>query len=112
LSVSERSAYLFLSLLQARVGSSLISRLGDVRPADVLEMPATEVADRMKMTENASQALEELRQDFDPDAVYGPLKEKGIGILTPWTAAIRSGCARFRTRHPRYSWTGGFPRTP
>jgi DNA processing protein len=87
LSASERSAYLFLSLLQARVGSSLISRLGDIPRVDVLEMPPTELVERLKMTENASRTLEELRQAFDPEAVYGHLKEKGIEVLAPVDAS-------------------------
>jgi DNA processing protein len=83
LSASERSAYLFLSLLQARVGSSLVSRLGDIPPAAILEMPPAELAGRMEMTEKASRALEELRQDFDPEVVCECLSGRGFGILTP-----------------------------
>jgi DNA processing protein len=82
LSASERSAYLFLSLLQARVGSSLVSCLGDIPPAAILEMPPAELAGRMEMTEKASRALEELRQDFDPEVVCECLSGKGFGVLT------------------------------
>jgi DNA processing protein len=83
LTASEKSAYIFLSLLQARVGSSLVSRLQGVPPAAILEMPSAELAARMQMTERAVRAFEELRRDFDPQAVYGSLSERGISVLTP-----------------------------
>ncbi len=82
MAVSERTAYLFLALLQARAGSSLVSRLGDLPPATLLEAPLTELAERMTLSEKAAQMLEELRQDFDPEAVYGPLSKTGIVVLT------------------------------
>ncbi|MCA1688651.1 MAG: DNA-processing protein DprA [Actinobacteria bacterium] len=82
MTASERTAYLFLSLLQARAGSSLISRLGDIPPAAVLEVPSAELAERMELSEKASRLLEELRRDFDPEAVGGSLSEKGISVLT------------------------------
>ena len=80
---SERSAYVFLSLLQARVGSSLVSRLGGIPPADVLQMTSTELAARIKMTERASQAFDELRSAFDPEALERRLMTQGIEIITP-----------------------------
>ena len=79
---SEKSAYLLLSLLQARVGSSVVSRLRDLPPAAVLEMPSGELAARMEMTGRAVQVLEELRRDFDPRALYGSLSRRGISVLT------------------------------
>jgi DNA processing protein len=82
LAVSERTAYLFLALLQARAGSSLVSRLGDLPPAAILEGPSTELAERMALSEKAAQMLEELRRDFDPEAVYGSLSKTGIAVLT------------------------------
>ena len=83
MSASERSAYLLLSLLQARVGGSLTSRLASLSPTALLEMPAAELARRMELTEKASRAFEELRQGFDPEAVHERLSREGIGVLTP-----------------------------
>ncbi len=80
---SERSAYLLLSLLQARVGSSLTSRLASLSPTALLEMPTADLARRMELTEKASRAFEELRQGFDPEAVHERLSGRGIGVLTP-----------------------------
>ncbi len=79
---SEQSAYLFLSLLQARVGSSMVSRLRELAPTAVLEMPSGELAVRMEMTERAVRMLEELRGGFDPQAVYESLSRRGISVLT------------------------------
>lgn len=80
---SERAAYLFLSLLQARTGSSLISRLGELPPSSILEVSAQELAERVKMTEHASRSFDGLRANFDPDALLERLAEKGIKALTP-----------------------------
>jgi DNA processing protein len=83
LAASERTAYLFLALLQARAGSSLVSRLGDLPPAAIMEVPLTELAERMALSEKAAQMLEELRRDFDPEAVFEYLSRKGFWVLTP-----------------------------
>jgi DNA processing protein len=83
LAASARSGYLFLSLLQARVGASLVSRLGDAPPDGLLEKPITDVAPRVGMTEQARASFEELKKSFDPDAVYGELARRGISVLTP-----------------------------
>jgi DNA processing protein len=82
LAASERMAYLFLALLQARAGSNLVSRLGDLSPAAIFEVPLTELAERMALSEKAAQMLKELRRDFDPEAVYGSLSKTGIVVLT------------------------------
>ena len=66
---SEKSAYVFLSLLQARVGSSLVSRLGGIHPAEVLQMTSADLAARIKMTERAARAFDELKGDFDPEVL-------------------------------------------
>ena len=80
MAASEKSAYLLLSLLQARVGRSVVSRLRDLPPAAVLEMPSGELATRM--TERVVRALEELRRDFDSQEVFGSLARRGISVLT------------------------------
>ena len=82
MAASEKPAYLFLSLLQARVGSSMVSRLRDLPPAAILQMPSGELAVRMEMTQRSVQVLEELRRDFDPQALYGSLSRRGISVLT------------------------------
>jgi DNA processing protein len=82
LAASERTAYLFLALLQARAGRSLVSDLGDLPPAAILEGPLTELAERMALSEKTAQMLDELRRDFDPEAVCGALSRIGIAVLT------------------------------
>src|SRR5919202_1275328 len=82
LATDERAAYLFLSLLQARVGASVLSRLGGADPAEVLEMPAGELAERARLTERGRRAFEELRSSFDPDKILTPLVEKGLKTVT------------------------------
>jgi DNA processing protein len=79
----ERAMYLFLSLLQARVGSSLVSRLGNLAPEAVLRTPVAELAGRAKISERASRAFEELQRAFDPGRMQERLAAKGIEALTP-----------------------------
>ena len=89
-----RAKYLFLSLLQARVGSSLVSHLGHLAPEAVLRTPAAELVERAKISEKASQAFEELQRAFDPDRMQDRLSERGIEALTPvdeaYPKALRS----------------------
>ena len=80
--VEPRVAYLFLSLLQARVGASVVSRLGDLDPVDILALPAGEIAARVKLTEKGRRAFEELKESFDPATVLARLEEKGIWAVT------------------------------
>ncbi|HET7478536.1 MAG TPA: DNA-processing protein DprA [Rubrobacteraceae bacterium] len=77
-----RAAYLFLSLLQARVGTSVISRLGDLAPEAVPEMSSGELAARIKLTERARQAFDDLKRTFDAETVERRLSEKGIRAVT------------------------------
>ncbi len=79
----DRAKYLFLSLLQARVGSSLISHLGNLDPEAVLRTPVGELAGAAKISERASRALEELQRAFDPGRMQERLAVKGIEVLTP-----------------------------
>ncbi len=79
----ERTMYLFLSLLQARVGSSLVSHLGNLAPEAVLRTPVAELAGRAKISERASRAFEELQRAFDPGQMQERLAAKGIEALTP-----------------------------
>jgi DNA processing protein len=77
-----RSKYLFLSLLQARVGISLVSRLGNLAPEAVLETPFDELAERTRTSEKASRAFDELQRGFDPRAMEDRLTAKGIKAVT------------------------------
>ena len=78
----QRRAYLFLSLLQARTGHSLISRLGDLPPEEVLELSAAELSRRVRMTDRALRSFEELRNSFDPDETLARLAEKQVATIT------------------------------
>jgi DNA processing protein len=79
----DRAKYLFLSLLQARVGSSLVSHLGNLAPEAVLRTPVAELAGRARISEKASRAFEELQRAFDPDRMQECLAARGIVVLTP-----------------------------
>jgi len=79
----DRTKYLFLSLLQARVGSSLVSHLGNLAPEAVLRTPVVELAGRAKISSKASRAFEELQRVFDPKRMQDSLAANGIEALTP-----------------------------
>jgi DNA processing protein len=109
--VSEKSAYLFLSLLQARVATSVVSRLREVPPAAVLEMPSGELAARTKMTERSLEVLEELRRDFDPRAVNERLSGRGISVLTLDEAAYPERLKEIADPPPALFVKGSVPGT-
>jgi DNA processing protein len=109
LAVSERTAYLFLALLQARAGSSLVTRLGELPPAAILEGPSTELAKRMALSAKAAQMLEELRRDFDPEAVYGTLSKMGIAVLTLADAGYPERLKEIPDPPPALFTQGQFP---
>jgi DNA processing protein len=79
----DRAKYLFLSLLQARLGSSLVSHLGNLAPETVLQTPVVELAGRAKISERASRAIEELQRAVDPGRMQDRLAPNGIEALTP-----------------------------
>lgn len=82
MTVSEKAAYLFLSLLQARAGASVVSRLGDKDPTGVLEMSGEELAGRARLTGRGQKAFEELKECFDPGEILARLEEKGLRAVT------------------------------
>jgi DNA processing protein len=82
LTASGRGGFLFLSLLQARVGSSLVRRLGDIPAASMLEMAPAELAVRLGLTERAARVLEELREGFDAGEVFASCEAMGLEVLT------------------------------
>lgn len=80
--VEDGAAYLFLSLLQARVGGSLMRRMSDGSVRDVIERPPAELARELRMVEKAAVALAELRRGFDAGAVRDRLSRAGVAVLT------------------------------
>ena len=79
----ENDAYLFLSLLQARTGGSLVNRLAGRDVREVLERPAQEFAREMNLTERATRAFNELRKSFDAGVLVERLARMGVRVLTP-----------------------------
>lgn len=71
-----------VSLVQARTGASLVSRLGETPLEEVLDMSAAEVAERARLSPKARRAFEELREGFDAREALAPLEERGISVLT------------------------------
>ncbi len=79
---NEDHAYLFLSLLQARVGGSLMRRLPGGDAGNLLEKPAPELAREMELGEKAARALAVLAEGFDAAAVLDRLARKGFRAVT------------------------------
>jgi DNA processing protein len=79
---ARRAKYLFLSLLQARVGISLVSRLGSLAPEAIFETPFSELAGWSGISERAARAFEELQRGFDARAIQDRLAARGIEVLT------------------------------
>ncbi|CAN5660397.1 DNA-processing protein DprA [soil metagenome] len=79
---SNRAKHLFLSLLQARIGSSMVSRLGNLAPEAVLETPFADLAEWTKVSKKAVRAFDELQRGFDPGAVEDRLAARGIKVVT------------------------------
>ncbi len=78
----DRAKYLFLSLLQARVGSSLVARLGNLAPQALFETPFSDLADWGRTPEKAARAFDELQRGFDVHAIEGRLGARGIRAVT------------------------------
>jgi DNA processing protein len=78
----ERAKHLFLSLLQARVGSSLVSRLGSLAPDAIFAAPFSELAGWTGIPERAARAFDELQRGFDARAVEERLAARGMEVLT------------------------------
>lgn len=79
---SDRAKYLFLSMLQARVGRSFVARLGRLDPVTVLRAPIGELAGLAGVSEKVSGTFDELRRGFDPDEIQDRLGAKGLGVVT------------------------------
>ena len=86
MAAEDASAYLFLSLLQARVGGSLGSRLGD-RPVESLLCDATpDLARDLRLTERATRALSKLREGGMPGGHSYRMRARSM------TSMMRSTC--------------------
>jgi DNA processing protein len=79
---TERAKYLFLSHLQARVGSSLVSRLGNLSPEAIFEAPYSELVGSTGNSENAARAFDQLQRSFDARAAEDQLAAREIAVLT------------------------------
>ena len=78
-----RDAYLFLSFLQARVGTSVVRRLGDLEDVvGVLEMPAVELAERARLTEKARSDFDDLKKTFNSEEILARFEEKSLKAVT------------------------------
>ncbi len=108
----ERAAYLFLSLLQAKTGSSIISRLGDLSPVDATRMTAAELAQRMKITDRASRIFTSLKNEFDARAVDERLRRKGMRFITPVDADYPERLTRMPDLPPALYFKGRVPDGP
>ena len=108
----DRAKFIFLSLLQARVGSSLVSHLGNLAPEAVLRTPVVELAGRAKISQNAARAIEELQRVFDPDRVQEHLAAKGIEALTPADEAYPKVLRSIPDPPPALFVKGAVPNTP
>ncbi len=90
---NDRAGYLFLAFLQARVGKSLTSRLGDRRPAGLLAMAPAELAGEARVSGKTLRAFEELKGAFDPGALEERLGAEGVRVLTladePYPSRLR-----------------------
>ena len=79
---TERAKYLFLSHLQARVGSSLVSRLGNITPEAIFETPYSELVGCTGNSEKAARAFDQLQRGFDARTVENKLGARGISVHT------------------------------
>ena len=79
---TERAKYMFLSHLQARVGISLVSRLGNLTPASIFETPYSELVGWTGNSEKAARAFDLLQRGFDARTVEDQLTARGISVLT------------------------------
>lgn len=105
-------AYLFLSLLQARVGTSVVARMGDLAPESILRTPPDELAARLGLNEKVRAALKELRDGFDAAKVRARLSEGGYGVVTPADGDYPEGLAEIPDPPPALFVGGRLPGEP
>jgi DNA processing protein len=78
----DAAAYLFLSLLQARVGGSFVARLGERPIRSILEAAPADISREMGLTERASRAFADLRSEFDAALIRDRLDREGVRVVT------------------------------
>ena len=79
---NEREGYLFLSLLQARVGGSMVRRVPDGDVGSLLDKRDPELARAMGLGEKATRVLVDLEETFDAGALLARLDRGGFRALT------------------------------
>jgi len=78
----ERAKHLFLSHLQAMVGSSLVARLGNLSPEAVFETPYSELVGNTGNFRKAERLFDGLQRGFDAGAIEDQLAARGISAIT------------------------------
>ncbi|HEV2092561.1 MAG TPA: DNA-processing protein DprA [Rubrobacter sp.] len=78
----EHEGYLFLSLLQARAGGSVMRRVPEGDVGNLLERSGPELAREMGLGEKASRALAEVMKDFDAGGAIERLARNGFRAVT------------------------------
>ena len=109
---SAADAYLFLSLLQASAGASVVARMGDLPPESMLELPVGELCARLGLSEKVRGALKELRGGFDAGAVRARLDEGGYRAVTLADAEYPEGLAGVPDPPPALFVGGRMPEEP
>jgi DNA processing protein len=104
------ASYLFLSLLQARVGRSLVSSLVGSEPEAVLDADPVELAVRAGLGEGVAREIARLRDEFDPGEIRGRLEENGAGVITPADEEYPERLKRIPDPPPALFVAGGLPR--
>ncbi|CAA9462180.1 MAG: Rossmann fold nucleotide-binding protein Smf possibly involved in DNA uptake [uncultured Rubrobacteraceae bacterium] len=100
-------AYLFLSLLQARVGTSVVARMADLPPESILQIPPDDLAPRLGLSQKVRLALKELRDGFDAEAVRARLSEGGYRVVTPVDGEYPEGLSEVPDPPPALFVDGG-----
>ena len=106
---SAADAYLFLSLLQARVGTSIVTRMGDLPPESILRTPSDELAAQLGLNQKTRAALKELRDGFDAAAVGARLSEEGYRAVTLADDEYPEGLAEVPDSPPALFVGGALP---
>ena len=113
MTAEERTTYLFLSLLQARAGASVVRRLGNIEDlAGILEMPAEELAGLARLRAEGRKASEELKESFDPEAMIARLAQKGLRAVTLADEGYPEKLAEIPDPPPALFVDGEFPEEP
>lgn len=108
----EHEGYLFLSLLQARAGGSMMRRVPEGDVGNLLEGSGPELAREMGLGEKASRALAEVRKNFDAGEVVERLARKGFRVVTYADGPTPHISGSRRTLRPRCTSGGSSSREP